>query len=150
MSAATTLHAGCLVIGESGVLILGPSGAGKSRLALALVTAAELGGRFARLVADDRVLIEVKGRRLLARPHRTIAGKVEMRGLGILTLPHEPATRVSLVVELVDQPVERMPEHAAMLDGRLGLRLPHLMIQKTLATEAAVALVLARLDQSNQ
>ena len=87
------VHASTLVVGEHGVLVRGPSGSGKTRLVLALMAEA---GRdaFARLVADDRTLLSRHAGRIVARPHPAIAGLVERRGLGIVTVPSEPACRV--------------------------------------------------------
>ena len=48
------------------------------------------------LVADDRVEIE-NG---MARPPAALAGLLEVRGLGILRLPHVPEARLALAVEL--------------------------------------------------
>ena len=81
-----TIHATCLLIGPHGVLIRGPAGAGKTSLALALIEACHAEGRFARLVADDRVHVEPLNGRLVARTPAEIAGKVERRGLGIVRI----------------------------------------------------------------
>ncbi len=96
------IHASALAIGEHGILIRGPSGSGKTRLALALAAEASRDA-FARLVADDRTLLSRHAGRIVARPHPAIAGLVERRGLGIVTVPSEPACRVSLVVDLVSK-----------------------------------------------
>ena len=108
-----SLHASCVVLGEAGILIVGPSGSGKSTLARHLVTARTACGGFARHVADDRVEIESRAGRLLVRPVPTIAGMLEIRGIGLVEVGHEPACRVRLVVELGGEP-DRMPEP----DGR--------------------------------
>ena len=64
-----TIHASAVLVGRRAVLIRGPSGSGKSRLALALLQAAQSGALpFARLVADDRALVEACNGRLLVRP----------------------------------------------------------------------------------
>src|SRR6202035_6141888 len=89
---ATTVHASAVLVGARAVLIRGPSGAGKSRLALALIEAARAGTlRFARLVGDDRVHLEPANGRLLVRPAEALAGLIEVRGVGIRPLAHEPA-----------------------------------------------------------
>ncbi|HET9904053.1 MAG TPA: HPr kinase/phosphatase C-terminal domain-containing protein [Xanthobacteraceae bacterium] len=105
----TTIHASAVLVGPRAVLIRGPSGAGKSRLALELIQAAE-GGRltFARLVADDRVMLTGVNGRLLARPAAPLAGLIEVRGLGIRRLPYEPVAMVGLVVDLEAQDACRM------------------------------------------
>ena len=46
--------------------------------------------RFARLVGDDRVHRRAAGGRLLVRPAPALAGLIEVRGLGIRRLAHEP------------------------------------------------------------
>ena len=106
------IHASAIVVGEGCVLVRGPSGAGKSALALALLEGARAHGLFARLVGDDRIVLDVRDGRLLARPHPAIAGLVERRGLGLARCDHEPAAKVALVVDLVEAP-DRMPEPGA-------------------------------------
>lgn len=94
------IHASAVVIGEDAVLLRGPSGAGKSALALALVAAARARGRFARLVADDRVLLQPAGDRLVVMPHPAIAGRIERRFVGIAAMTHEARALARLVVDL--------------------------------------------------
>lgn len=99
------LHAGCVAIGGRGVLIAGRSGAGKSDLAMRLID------RGAMLVADDYVQLRREGERLIASPPEAIKGKIELRGVGLLTLPFEAEAFVALLVD-VDVDVERLPEPA--------------------------------------
>jgi HPr kinase/phosphorylase len=122
-----TAHASAVLAGARAVLIRGPAGAGKSRLALALLGAAECRLLpFARLIADDRVELEPCHDRLLVRPAASLAGLIELRGLGIRRLPHEPVGVVGLVVDLAAADAERMPQ---TLEGEvLGVRLPRLAI----------------------
>jgi HPr kinase/phosphorylase len=103
-----SLHASCIVIGESGILIRGASGAGKSSLAASLVSRARERGTFAAWVADDRVIVTAYRGRLIAAPHPLIAGRFEARGLGILREPHEPRAVLRLLVDLKDN-IERLP-----------------------------------------
>ncbi len=100
VSRARFLHTTALVVGEAGVLIEGASGSGKSTLAATLVAEAARAGRFASLVGDDRVRLSVRGGRLIARPHPAIAGLLELRGLGLVAVPHEPACVLRLVIRL--------------------------------------------------
>jgi HPr kinase/phosphorylase len=105
-----SVHASAVLVGARAVLIRGPAGAGKSRLVLALLTAAQSGLlRFARLVGDDRVHLEPCRGRLLVRPAAPLAGLIELRGLGIRRLPHEPVALVGLVVDLAAPDAERLP-----------------------------------------
>jgi HPr kinase/phosphorylase len=92
------IHASCAARDDWGVLLLGPPGSGKSDLLLRL-----LDHGFA-LVADDRVDIEDG----IARPPRSLAGLLEVRGLGIVRLPHVSATRLALAVSLAPQ-TARLP-----------------------------------------
>jgi serine kinase of HPr protein (carbohydrate metabolism regulator) len=100
------LHATCVAIDGRGVLITGPSGAGKSDLALRLID------RGARLVADDCTLVRVDGSDLLARAPANIAGQIEVRGIGIVTMSHVDDVPVRLAVAL-GEPVERLPKPGA-------------------------------------
>jgi len=92
-----------------GVLLRGPSGSGKSDLALRLIEEGAV------LVADDQVVLSREGRRILASPPETLAGLLEVRGLGILRFPHEAPAPVGLVVDLVEPDrVERLPDPATV------------------------------------
>lgn len=108
------IHAGCVLLGkagqafgadgESGVLILGGSGSGKSDLMLRLIAAGSV------LVADDRTDLAVEGNLLIASPPAALAGLIEIRGLGIVSLAHRDRAAVALVAELTPgQSPERMP-----------------------------------------
>ncbi|MGJ3649831.1 HPr kinase/phosphorylase [Sphingomonas sp. GlSt437] len=97
-----TLHATTVAIEGRAVLIEGGSGAGKSDLALRLLD------RGAALVSDDYTLLHRRGNALLATAPATIAGKLEVRGLGIIDWPHVEDVPVALVVMLTDD-VERLP-----------------------------------------
>ncbi len=117
---ATALHATVVAIGEAGVLLRGRSGAGKSALALDLLAAAAAEGRFARLVGDDRVLATLAGGRLIARPHPTLAGRIEQRFSGIVAETYEPAVVLRLAVDLVDRrPADDHPPRAPLETERL-------------------------------
>ena len=125
----STIHASAVLVGAQAVLIRGPSGAGKSRLALALLELAQTGQlSFARLVADDRVLIAPAHGRLLARPAPELAGLIEVRGLGIRRVQHEPVAVVGTVLDLAAEDGSRLPEPASR-EVQIGqIRLPHLAV----------------------
>ena len=97
------VHGTALALGESAVLIRGASGAGKSDLALRCIAAPPLAGSALRaeLVSDDQVRLGLRGTAIEASPPPAIAGKIEVRGLGIVTLPFRPSARLALVVDLV-------------------------------------------------
>jgi serine kinase of HPr protein (carbohydrate metabolism regulator) len=104
-------HASCVAVGGRAVLIAGDSGAGKSDLALRLID------RGAALVSDDQVVLSAEDGQLIASAPATIAGQIEVRGLGIMAMPHRTAMPVSLLIQL-GAPAERMPEpRARMLCG---------------------------------
>lgn len=116
----TFVHATCVALRQGrnwrAALLRGPSGAGKSDLALRLIDEG------ARLVADDQTRVVRKGRALIASAPPTLAGRMEVRGIGIVKLPrHQLVTQASLalLVDLVSsEKIERMPEPAhEMLEG---------------------------------
>ncbi len=99
------LHASCVAIGSTGVLIRGPSGSGKSDLALRLIDDG------AMLVADDQVHLESVSGELIASPHNALAGKIEIRGCGIIDLPYRKTVAIGLVIDLQERvDIPRLPE----------------------------------------
>jgi HPr kinase/phosphorylase len=122
-----TVHASAVLAGARALLIRGSAGAGKSQLLLAVIQAAETGLlRFARMVGDDRVHIEPSHDRLLVRPAASLAGLIEVRGVGIRRLDHEPVAVVGLVVDLAAGDAERLPTAAETVV--LGVKVPRLAI----------------------
>jgi serine kinase of HPr protein (carbohydrate metabolism regulator) len=92
-----------------GVLILGPSGSGKSHLALTALVAGW------RLVADDRVIVWPDAGKVFGRAHPTLAGQIEVRGLGIMhsAPPILGFCQIDLVAQMVPQAtLERYPDPA--------------------------------------
>ncbi len=84
--------------------ILGPSGSGKSDLALRLI------GRGWRLVSDDYTHMWASGGVLYASAPDTIAGRIEARGVGIVSMRTRFLARVALAVACVPEAVERLPD----------------------------------------
>ena len=124
-----TTHPSAVLIGAHAALIRGPSGAGKSRLAFDLIRAAGRGGLpFARLVGDDRVVLEVQHGRLLVRPAPALTGLIEIRGLGIRRLPHESVAVAGLVIDLAASDAERLPPPEALRTVICGIELPRLAV----------------------
>jgi HPr kinase/phosphorylase len=122
-----TIHACAVLVGARAILIRGPSNAGKSRLALDLIAAPARGALvFSRLVGDDRVNIEARHGRLIVTPAPALAGLLEIRGVGILRVPHEPTAALGWVVDLADVGAERMPQpDETIIDG---ISLPRLAV----------------------
>ncbi len=124
------VHATAIAVGGRAAVIRGAPGAGKSDLALRCLALAPspLIALPAVLVADDQVRLERSGGALLARAPDSIRGKLEVRGLGIVTVPCTPSATVSLIVDLArPETVERMPglEMRTLL---LGVELPLLRL----------------------
>ena len=135
---AETVHASTVALDGRAVLITGPSGSGKSDLALRLLD------RGFTLVSDDQTIVRREGDRLLASAPPNIAGKLEIRGVGIVEMETEADVPVALVVQLTSE-IERLPD-----DRRerpvLGVALPLVSVDAMTASAASkVALALDRL-----
>jgi serine kinase of HPr protein (carbohydrate metabolism regulator) len=135
---AETLHASTVAVGGRAVLITGPSGSGKSDLTLRLLE------RGFNLVSDDQTIVKRHGDRLAASAPPTIAGKLEVRGIGIVDMEAVDDVPVALIVELTGE-IQRLPD-----DSRerpiLGVRLPLVSIDAmTASAPSKVALALDRL-----
>ena len=117
-----TLHATLIAAPRHGrwrgVLLQGSSGAGKSDLALRALAAGW------RLAADDRVRIWTSGGALYGAAPPTLAGLIEVRGVGVRPEPALPFVRLALAVEAATpaEPVERTPSPERL--DLLGLPLP--------------------------
>ena len=110
------VHATAVLVGAEGVLIRGESGTGKSLLALALIE------RGARLIADDRLMLSACHGRLVATAPAAIAGRIELRGRGVITMPHEQGGVIRLVADIVEEGgLERMPEPYDLSTALLGV-----------------------------
>lgn len=98
MTTDTTLvQASAVAIDGRGILIEGPPGFGKSSLALALID------RGAELIGDDGVqLLRKNGDAIIAKPPPNIAGKLEIRHIGITEMATTSAELV-LIIELTDR-----------------------------------------------
>jgi serine kinase of HPr protein (carbohydrate metabolism regulator) len=136
-----TVHASTVATNGRAVLITGPSGSGKSDLTLRLLD------RGFTLVSDDQTIVRRDGQRLIASPPPTIAGKLEIRGLGIVELEHVRDVPVALLVELTSE-IQRLPD-----DSRerpiAGVPLPLISIDAMSASAPSkVALALDRLGLS--
>lgn len=98
-----TIHASCVAIGGRAVLIGGRPGTGKSDLALRLID------RGALLVSDDYTQVRRVAGDAVATAPATIAGRIEVRGVGIAELPSAQDVAVALFVDL-DLAPDRLPE----------------------------------------
>jgi HPr kinase/phosphorylase len=106
------VHGTCVALGPYAALLRGPSGAGKSDLALRFLALPGEDTLRPSLVADDQVWVEKNANgELLAAVPETIAGRIEVRGLGIMTVPYIAQAQLVLACDLVNgEDVPRMPE----------------------------------------
>lgn len=131
------IHGTCVAVDGAGVLLCGPSGSGKSDLGLRLIDA----GAF--LVADDltRLVRESKG--LVALAPERLAARIEVRGLGIVAVPHIRRAPLVLIVDLVvPEAIERLPE--ARTRNHLGLEVPVIRLDAFEASAPAKVRLAAR------
>jgi serine kinase of HPr protein (carbohydrate metabolism regulator) len=138
MLSSETVHASSVAMDGRAVLITGPSGSGKSDLALRLLD------RGFTLVSDDQTIVRRDGDRLIASAPPNLAGKLEIRGIGIIDMETATDVPVALVVQLTSE-IERLPD-----DRRdrpvLGVRVPLVSVDALTASAASkVALALDRL-----
>lgn len=134
---AETLHASTVATDGRAVVIMGPSGSGKSDLALRLLD------RGFTLVSDDRTIVRRDGDRLIASAPANIAGKLEIRGIGIVDMESAGEVPVALLVELTSE-IQRLPDENSERPV-LGVRLPLVSIDAmTASAPSKVALALDR------
>ena len=92
----------------------------------------------AKLVADDQVVLQREKDTVFAGPPKILAGKLEIRGLGIVTIPYKPKAKLCCVVDLKPRgEIARMPEPADMLTEILGLVFPLYYVDPTASSAAA-------------
>ena len=111
------VHGTAVAVGGRGFLILGPSGAGKSGLALQMIA---LG---ADLVADDQVILTQRDGVVYLTAPAPLAGLVEARGVGLLSVPALSEAALQCVVDLATDPETRMPHplHVHVQGRRIDL-----------------------------
>lgn len=137
------IHGTAIIVGDRGLLIMGPSGSGKSSLALALIGHFSLQGQFACLVGDDQLFVAGHHGRLACRVPPTIAGLVEVFGVGPTPVCFEPEAVIDLVIRLVPaEAMQRMPDEGS--ETIEGCALPAIdVVQRNVA--AALPAIVARL-----
>lgn len=143
MSGALRLHACCVALDETGILISGEAGSGKTSLCFALMA---LGGR---LVSDDYTELTREEEALYAEAPAAIDGLIELHGGGVFcAAPHMRRERVAVGFEvgLFAPSVKRLPER---MSGRSyhGLDIPFIPQPARDASVSAKILFLAQLFQ---
>jgi HPr kinase/phosphorylase len=139
--ARVQIHASCVALAGAGVLLRGRPGAGKSDLALRLVDG---GGA---LVADDLCEIRRQGDRLLADLPAAVdpgfRGRIELRGIGFLTLPYAGPTPLALVADL-ESGTRDEPGESGREAVYLGVALPLIVLDPFQVSAVAKLRLLAK------
>lgn len=121
MADETQIHATAVALEGLGILLRGPSGSGKSDLGIRLID------RGAVLIADDRVDLRRRGDNILASPPNALAGKIEVRGLGVVETVHRGDIPIVAAFNLVaGAEIERLPEPETV--DFLGVAVPRFYI----------------------
>lgn len=110
------IHGTAVAVAGRAVLIRGRPGAGKSDLALRCL--AVPAGPFAieppRLVADDRVLVELGPDGLNVSAPAALRGLLEVRGVGIVSVASTERAILTLVADIAETgTIERLPQPGA-------------------------------------
>lgn len=126
------VHGTCVAHSGRGALLRGAPGSGKSDLALRFIS--QFGGDArrtdgARLVSDDQVLLSRDGDTIVARPPGTIAGQLEVRGVGIIEVSHLERVPLVLIVDLADaNDIPRLPANPLPCEHILRAPVPVLKL----------------------
>ena len=136
------IHGTCVELFGLGVLLCGPSGSGKSDLALRLIDDG------ARLVADDQVVLTKIAGRIQAAAPTQIAGRIEVRGIGIVDVATIEVAQMVLIVNLVaPADIPRMPEPYECLLA--GISLPTIALAPFEASAAAKVRLAVLVEKRN-
>ncbi|OUS17857.1 hypothetical protein A9Q97_01375 [Rhodospirillales bacterium 47_12_T64] len=144
MSDSQLMHCTSIAFQKEGwltaALLRGAPGCGKSDLALQVIDRG-----YAELVSDDQTVLTLRNQELLASPPPTIAGKLEVRGLGLVSFSYCSDVPVGLVVDLVprDQ-IDRLP--TPEFEEILGVSVPRLRLHSF--DHSAVAKLLLAITRS--
>ncbi|MCZ7446654.1 HPr kinase/phosphorylase [Agrobacterium rhizogenes] len=123
------LHATAIVVDNTGILFTGPSGSGKSELAFSFLTEAKRCGLPAALIADDQIFVYRDGKSIIAERPGAIAGLLELRGSGIVSVKSIARAPLDFAVTTVlsaENP--RLPDDDEMFFLPCGGHLPLLRV----------------------
>jgi HPr kinase/phosphorylase len=130
------VHGTCVALGNRAALLRGEPGTGKSDLALRFVS--QFSAENAQLVADDQVRIAHAGGALIVSPPDSLAGRLEVRGIGIVAAPHVSQAELALIVALSPaDAVPRLPPDPLPREDVLGVPVPVLALDPLPASAAA-------------
>ena len=131
------IHSTSVVIDDNGVLILGDSGSGKSDLALRLID------NGATLISDDISICRKNSDNIYLYCPPEIKGLLEVREIGIITVPFVEKIKLRLVVNLKSNNNERFPKDSCF--RILGIKIPIINIEGK--NSSAVAKIKVKLNE---
>ena len=131
------IHSTSVVIDDNGVLILGDSGSGKSDLALRLID------NGATLISDDISICRKNSNAIYLYCPPEIKGLLEVREIGIITVPFVERIKLRLVVNLKSINNERFPKDSTY--RILGIKIPIINIEGK--NSSAVAKIKVKLNE---
>ncbi len=131
------IHSTSVVIDDNGVLILGDSGSGKSDLALRLIDSG------ATLISDDISICRKNLNNIYLYCPPEIKGLLEVREIGIITVPFVERIKLRLVVNLKSINNERFPKDSTY--RILGIKIPIINIEGK--NSSAVAKIKVKLNE---
>lgn len=114
------IHGTSIALGENGLLITGESGSGKSDLALRLIDSG------ATLISDDQTICMKKETSIHLFSMEKIYGLIEIRGIGLMKVPYIENIKLSMIIQLVDKEIDRLPK--IRKKKLLGLNFPLIKI----------------------
>ena len=131
------IHSTSVVIDDNGVLILGDSGSGKSDLALRLID------NGATLISDDISICRKNLNNIYLYCPPEIKGLLEVREIGIITVPFVEKIKLQLVVNLKSKNSQRFPKDNSL--KILGIKIPLINIDGK--NSSAVAKIKVKLNE---
>jgi serine kinase of HPr protein (carbohydrate metabolism regulator) len=134
------LHATSVAMEDNGVAIFGDPGSGKSDLALRLIDSG------ATLISDDITVFSKLEKNINLFGIENTKGLLEVREVGIITVPYVEGIKLKLVVRLTDRVIERIPKKNQI--NLLGLKFPKLEINGK--NSSSVAKVKVKLNEINE
>ena len=134
------LHATSVAIEDYGVAISGDSCTGKSDLSLRLIDSG------ATLISDDITVFSKSENYIHLFGVENTKGLLEVREIGIITVPYIEGIKLKLVIKLTDKEIERIPKKNQI--NLLGLRFPKLEINGK--NSSSVAKVKVKLNEINE